>query len=248
MFMPDERTYKSVDDELLEQGYHLQGDEAIKEGQTLPNTVAPLGAKSFEGTSAESQQRWAVTPLYTTNHEHALVGEYLCDPNTGEPAIKREDGTVINVSEIARINYHCEIFSNALSYLGLRGAKIYSLVPNDDDHVLVYDGNALDEDVVMESHGEDPIDKIAVSFDISVLEPVEGSSMLRMIDEDPVIKLEYVIGDGVVTRTVSQKASDYRYYTIPINDRSFTLKGVRIPSVDTSGYTCFIHSMFVAYR
>lgn len=247
MFMPD-NTYKPVDDELLEQGYHLQGDEAITEGQTLPNTVAPVGTDSFEGTGADSAQRWAVTPLYTTNHEHALVGEYLCDPNTGEPAIKRDDGTVINVSEIARINYHCEIFSNALSYLGLRAAKIYSLIPDDDDHVLVYDGNGLDGDVVFEKEDGAIIDKIAVSFDISVLEPVEGSSMLRMIDEDPVITLEYIIGNEATTRTVSQKASDYRYYTIPINESKFTLKGVRIPSVDASGYTCFIHSMFVAYR
>ena len=247
--MPDVNTtptYKTVDDELLEKGYHLQSDEMIVEGQTLPNTVEPLGAESFEGTEAETQNRWAVTPLYTTNHTHAMIGEYLCDPNTGEPAIKREDGTVINVSEIGRINYHVELFSTALSYLGMRTSKIYSMIPDQDDHVFVYEGNGVDGDTVFDKGTL--IDKIAVSFDISVLEPVEGSDMLRMVDEDPVVDFEYLIGNETTTRTVSHKASDYRYLSIPINDTKFTVKGVRILSVDASGYTCFIHSMFVAYK
>ena len=61
--------------------------------------------------------------------------------------------------------------------------------------------------------------------------------MLRMVDEDPVVDFEYLIGNETTTRTVSHKASDYRYLSIPINDTKFTVKGVRIPSVDASGYT-----------
>lgn len=237
--------YKAVDSEALKQGYHLQSDEKIVNGQNYPNTVAPVGTAVFDGTSVNQTDRWAVTPLYTTNHKYALTGEYLCDPNTGEPAIKRKDGTVINVSEIARINYHLETFSTALSYLGMRTSKVFSIVPDNDDHVFVYDGNGLDDEIKLES--ENQIKKAVVSLDISVLEKVEGSNMLRMIDRDPVVNLEYVIGNGVVTRTVSMKASDLNYNTIPINDKSFTLKAIRLPQVDASGYTCFIHSIFVAY-
>lgn len=237
--------FKTVDSEVLKNGYHLAADEKIVTGQNYPNTVAPVGVAAFDGSSVNQTDRWAVTPLYTTNHEYALTGEYLCDPNTGEPAIKREDGTVINVSEIARINYHLETFSTALSYLGMRTSKIFSIVPDIDDHVFVYDGNGLDDEIVLESDSQ--IKKAVISFDISVLEKVEGSNMLRMIDRDPVVNVEYTIGAGVVTRTVSLKASDFNYNTIPINDKSFTLKAIRFPQVDASGYTCFIHSIFVAY-
>ena len=64
--------YESVNEELLEEGYHLKSDEAITDGQTLPNTVEPIGARSFAASGEEQSQRWAVTPLYTTNHKYAL--------------------------------------------------------------------------------------------------------------------------------------------------------------------------------
>ena len=41
MFMPD-NTYNPVDDELLEQGYHLQGDEAIPRDRHYQTPLPPL--------------------------------------------------------------------------------------------------------------------------------------------------------------------------------------------------------------
>lgn len=238
--------FKEVSDEQLEYGYHLQSDEKITEGQTLPNMVAVTGEDSFAGTEHDSQQRWGVTPLYTTNHEYAYVGEYLCDPNTGEPAMKREDGTVVNTSEIARFNYHVELFSNAMSYLGMGRKKIFSAYPDDDTHVPVYDGNCIDGEIVIENEDKSVIQNIALSFDLSVLTQVEGSSMLRMVDKDPVVTVEYIPEQGTINQTVSLKASDWRYYIIPIEDTSVTIKSIKLPSVDAEeDYVCFIHSILI---
>ena len=237
--------FTQVGDEVLSSGYHLGPPEKIVDGQTFPNTVAPIGNASLRGTANDKQSRWGVVPLYTNYHEHAFVGEYLCDPNTGEPAIKREDGSVVNVSEIARIYYHLDMLTNALSYLGMRQAKIFSVEPENDSTVPVYNGNCIDEDTVLSS--DTIIKKMVMSFDISVMTKIEGSSLLRSIDEDPIIKIEYVLGGETTVRTLSYKMSEYRGITIPINEKRFTLKKISIPSADASGYACFIHSIFVAY-
>lgn len=240
--------YREVPDDLLDIGHHLENDEAIREDQTLPNTVAPEGEDSFSGTETEQSERWGVTPLYTTHHEYAYPGEYLCDPATGEPAMKREDGTVVNVSEIARFNYHVELFSNAMSYLGMRARKIYSVLPDDDTHVMVYDGNCIDGEIKIALEEEKVLDNLAISFDLSVLTKIPDSSMLRFIDRDPVISVEYQLENEDNTRTDSAKLSDWRYQLISVQAKSITLKSIRVPSVDAEeSYVCFIHSILLGY-
>lgn len=242
--MADE--FDTVDDYDLEAGHHLQANEKIEKGQVLPNTVAVVGEDSFAGTENDRQQRWGVTPLYTTNHEFAYVGEYLCDPNTGEPAMKREDGTVVNVSEIARFNYHVEVFSNAMSYLGLGRKKIFSAFPEDDTHVPVYDGNCIDGELRIEKEDKSIIQDVALSFDLSVLTKIEGSDMLRMVDKDPVVMVEYLPESGTINQTVSLKASDWHYYLIHLEDTAMTIKNIKVPSVDAEeDYVCFIHSILI---
>lgn len=240
--------FREVPDELLNQGYHLESDEAINENQTLPNTVAPVGEDSFTGSETEESDRWGVTPLYTTHHKYAYPGEYLCDPGTGEPAIAREDGTVVNTSEIARFNYHVELFSNAMSYLGMRARKIYSLLHDDDTHVPVYDGNCIDGMIQIDAPEGKVLDNIAISFDLSVLTKIPDSPMLRFIDRDPVVSVEYSLENEDSNRTDSAKLSDWRYRLISVQAKTITIHSIRVPSVDAEeSYVCFIHSILVGY-
>lgn len=240
--------YQEVSDEFLASGHHLQSNEQIREDQTLPNTVAPEGEDSFTGSETEESDRWGVTPLYTIYHQHAYVGEYLCDPSTGEPAIKREDGTVVNVSEIARFNYHVELFSNAMSYLGMRTRKIYSALPEDDTHVPVYDGNCIDGEICICAEEGKYLDNLAISFDLSVLTKISDSPMLRAIDRDPVVTVEYLLENEDTMRADSAKLSDWRYRLISVQAKSITIKAIKVPSVDAEeSYVCFVHSILLGY-
>lgn len=250
---------------------HLGPSEAIVEGETLPNTVAPIGEESYsldenEGTTFED--RFAVTPLYTTYHDHAQPGEYLCDPGTGEPAIMREDGSVISVSEVGRLNLHLSNFTNALSYLGMGKASIYSIIPNDDSEVMCYEAsdtktteetptgneiiipysnypNLMEDNTIISS--DSTITSIVISLDISVVSPVADCTMMHLADIDPLVQVEYLIGDGSVTRYIQKTVSALKNTPIDVNDFSITITGIKFPEIIDKKYTCFVHSILVGY-
>ena len=70
------------------------------------------------------QDRFAIRPLNTTNYEFGLPQEFMCDPETGEPAIMNEDGTVTTVSTIFRVKNFIESFSNDIMLYGMGKSDI----------------------------------------------------------------------------------------------------------------------------
>lgn len=233
---------------------HLGPNEAIEEGDVLPDTVAPMGESSYseDGSDINLTDRFAVTPLYTEHYKHALVGEYLCDPNTGAPAMVRPNGHVVSIHEISRLHQHIEEMTQNLCYCGMRMVSIYNLLPTDESKVSVYDyENMLTEQVLIEMPEETySLEKIVLSIDLSIVKSID-TPFLQVDGLDPVIQVTYYT-NGIVenTTTIEMKLSNLKLSPIEFRSpvKSFTITKIVAPEItEDAGYECFIHSILFAY-
>ena len=188
------------------------------------------------------QDRFAIRPLSTTNHEFGLTQEFMCDPETGEPAIMNEDGTVTTVSTLFRTKNYIESFSENITMYGMGKADIYQITFDDEYKVHVYQ---TDEDIVTENiETPKPVRKFAIGLDVSFLTKVGDSKMLKIADVDPIVEITYL--DGTDIKKVNHSINRLHNYVINTSGKKVTLTSIKINGID-EGIKTFIHSLLIAF-
>ena len=188
------------------------------------------------------QDRFAIRPLNTTNYKYGLVQEFMCDPETGEPAIKNEDGTVTAVSTLFRTKNFIESFSEQTMMYGMGKADIYQIIFDEEYKVYVYtEGeNILTEDIIT----PEEVKKFAVGLDATFLTKIGDSEMLRVADVDPMVEIVYL--DGIQEKTVKHSINRLHNYIIESEGNIITLKSIKISGIP-EGIKTFIHSLLIAF-
>lgn len=188
------------------------------------------------------QDRFAIRPLDTTNYKFGLPQEFMCDPETGEPAIKNEDGTVTAVSTLFRTKNYIENFSENIIMYGMGKADIYQITFDEEFKVHVYQD---DENIITEGiETPKPIRKFAIGLDATFMTQFGDSKMLRVADVDPEVELKYL--DGGMERTVVHKISRLSNYVIETDGNPVTLTSLKILGIE-EGVKTFIHSLLIAF-
>ena len=188
------------------------------------------------------QDRFAIRPLSTTNHEFGLTQEFMCDPETGEAAIKNEDGTVTTVSTIFRTKNFIESFSNNIMLYGMGKSDIYQIVFDQDSKVRVYESeeNILDETIEIPKE----VSIFAIGLDMTFLTKIEDSEMLKVADVNPKVIIEYLDGDELITE--SHDLIRLPNYTFKTKNKTITLTSIKCEGIPDDIKT-FIHSLLIAF-
>lgn len=188
------------------------------------------------------QDRFAIRPLSTTNHEFGLNQEFMCDPETGEPAIKNDDGTVTTVSTIFRVKNYIEAFSNNIMMYGMGKSDIYQITFDDEYKVYVYDNgdNVLSEAIEIPK----TVKKFAVGLDMTFLTKSENSNMLKVADVNPKVTIRYL--DGKEEKTEKHDFIRLANYVFPTKNGKIILKSITCDGIPKNIKT-FIHSLLIAF-
>ena len=166
----------------------------------------------------------------------------MCDPETGEPAIKNEDGTVTAVSTLFRTKNYIENFSENIIMYGMGKADIYQITFDEEFKVHVYQD---DENIITEGiETPKPIRKFVIGLDATFMTQFGDSKMLRVADVDPEVELKYL--DGGMERTVVHKISRLSNYVIETDGNPVTLTSLKILGIE-EGVKTFIHSLLIAF-
>lgn len=158
----------------------------------------------------ELNDRFAITPLHSSNYEFALKGEFLCDPETGGTGIRHNDGTITMIDEVHRKKTHIEQFEQKLILANIGRYSIFDAQFDDTSRVKLYfrGKNLLDNEILIERTNGENIGKIALSIDVTVLQKPENEYFLRWSNHDPSITITYYTGkDHTGEQTYTQVAS-----------------------------------------
>lgn len=188
------------------------------------------------------QDRFAIRPLNTTNYEFGLPQEFMCDPETGEPAIMNEDGTVTTVSTIFRVKNFIEAFSTNIMMYGMGKSDIYQITFDDEFKVHVYENG---ENVLTETiETTKPISKFAIGLDMTFLTKVGESKMLKVADVNPKVTIEYLDGDE--PKVESHDLNRLHNYVFGATKNIVTLTSIKCEGIPDDVKT-FIHSLLIAF-
>lgn len=158
----------------------------------------------------ELQDRFAITPLHSSNHKYALKGEFLCDPETGGTGIRHNDGTITMIDELNRKKEHIDNFEQKLILANIGRYTIYDAQFDDTSKVKTYfkGDNLLDNEILIEREGGENVGKVALSIDVTILQKSDDDYMLRWSNHDPSITITYYTGkDHTNQQTYTQVAS-----------------------------------------
>ena len=224
----------------------LSAEDAITENGSNQTTVeqpAPVNSKQL----GELQDRFAIIPLYTTNYEYALNGEFMIDPLSGASGIKLNNGKVVMVGEEGRLRYHAMEFENMLSYYGMRKAIIKHAKFDDDSHIHLYESgnNLLDDPIYIDD--QEKIKKLCLSLDLDILSEVEASPKMHMTNIDPEVIVKYSVDMGV-RKEYRCKLSELRMTIEDLDTISLAINEIILPSdLDCILENCLIlvHSILV---
>lgn len=174
-----------------------------------------------------NQYRYSFTPLYIGNHEDALNGEMMCDPVTGLPAMKTDDGDILTSGLLSRLNTHKDRLNAMLINNNLTAVSIYQIDTNRNTMAInvTPDVNILDDIIDVNL----PCKRFMFSMDMDVLE--KGTDGVLFPSEyDPVISMIYAEKDGVVTNniTLSRKLSQWNESPVEIDASDLNIKDIRI--------------------
>ena len=188
------------------------------------------------------QDRFAIRPLNTTNYEFGLPQEFMCDPETGEPAIMNEDGTVTTVSTIFRTKNFIESFSNNIMLYGMGKSDIYQITFDDEFKVHVYESgeNVLSETIEIPK----TVSRFAIGLDMTFLTKVGDSKMLKVADVNPKVIIEYLDGDTPVKE--SHDLIRLPNYIFRATNNPVTLTSIKCEGIPGDTRT-FIHSLLIAF-
>ena len=142
----------------------------------------------------ELTDRFAITPLHSSNHKYAIKGEFLCDPETGGTGIRHNDGTITMIDEVNRKKEHIDIFEQKLILANIGRYTIYDAQFDDSSKVKVYfrGENLLDNEILIErDETEGNIGKVAFSIDTTILQRSNDNDILRWSNHDPSVTITY---------------------------------------------------------
>ena len=189
------------------------------------------------------QDRFAIRPLDTTNHDLGLTQEFMCDPETGEPAIKNEDGTVTAVSTIWRTKNFIESFSNNIMLYGMGKSDIYQITFDEEFKVFVYKSgeNILSEAIELPKK----VSRFAVGLDMTFLAKEGDSEMLKVADANPKVTIEYK--DGNEERTETHDFIRLPNYIFKVTNDSVILTSIKCEGIPENVVRTFVHSLLLAF-
>ena len=188
------------------------------------------------------QDRFAIRPLDTTNHEFGLEHEFMCDPETGEPAIKNDDNTVTAVSTIFRTKNFIESFSDDIMLYGMGKADVYQITFDDDYKVFVYTSG--DDIISEEITTNKKVKKFAIGLDATFMRQIGNSQMLKVANCDPTVTITYLDGSDEITMTC--KLTRLHSNVFNASNNIVTLKAIKLTDID-EGIKTFIHSLLFAF-
>lgn len=191
----------------------------------------------------ELNDRFAVKPLNITNYEYALPEEFLCDPDTGEPAIVNDDGTITAISTVVRMRNHIEAFNHNIILNGLGRADVYQVIFDNEFKAKVYtSGTNLLEGEGIET--DKPVKKLAIGLDTTFLTQVGDSKMLKLSDIDPKVTVKYTVDD--VQYELVSTISRIEQRVIKVDNKVIKIDSIVIDDIP-SGHRSMVHSLLIAY-
>lgn len=197
----------------------------------------------------QGQYRYGWTPLYLGNHFDAHLGEYLCDPVTGSPGMKNQDGTVVPIGIIERLNIHKKTFKEALVNANVGYMDIYYLEPDDNTQAKELEKGMNMLDSIFEIYGARSF--IAISADVDVL--TKGTAdVLTRTDYNPNVNVVYTVDASgkPITETIPLVSLKNHVFNVKANAlvviNSISLQPENAID-DLSLFKLILHSILVAY-
>lgn len=196
------------------------------------------------------QNRFGLCPLYTDNANNAVNDEMLIDSRTGDTALKRSDGKIIQVNNIFRLYNHKSTFINHITCNGLVDSDIYLLEFDDSatSKQIVPSSNILDSSIDLSNGKNTKISRFSISLDLDILMPDDNDRMMSS-NVIPIVEVSYN------TSSISkiQQIPFYKLPTqvFPIDEMSFSISSIRLivdSSVDLSKLDIILHSILVAHN
>ena len=185
----------------------------------------------------ELQDRFAITPLHSSNHKYALKGEFLCDPETGGTGIRHNDGTITMIDEVNRKKEHIDIFEQKLILANIGRYTIFDAQFDDTSKVKTYfrGENLLDNEILIEREGGEDIGKVALSIDTTILQKSDDDYILRWSNHDPIITVTYYTEkDHVSEQVYEQVASRLGDRCLEINSPILVISSIVINLPDNA--------------
>lgn len=176
----------------------------------VENMDKSFTTESVETGLRELNDRFAITPLHSSNYEYALKGEFLCDPETGGTGIRHNDGTITMIDEVNRKKEHIDSFEQKLILANIGRYSIFDAQFDDNSKVKLYfrGTNLLDNEILIERNNGENIGKVAFSIDTTVLQKSGDDQFLRWSNHDPSITITYYTEkDHTNENTYTQVAS-----------------------------------------
>ena len=138
------------------------------------------------------QNRFGLCPLYTDNANNAVNDEMLIDSRTGDTALKRSDGKIIQVNNIFRLYNHKSTFINHITCNGLVDSDIYLLEFDDSatSKQIVPSSNILDSSIDLSNGKNTKISRFSISLDLDILMPDDNDRMMSS-NVIPIVEVSY---------------------------------------------------------
>lgn len=195
------------------------------------------------------QNRFGLCPLYTDSMSNAINNEMLIDSRTGDTALKRSDGKIIQGNDISRLYTHKTEFINRIMCNGLVDSDIY-LLDFDNPSIskqVVAGLNILDGQLELTNGKNTTIPKFSISMDLDILESGKNGILISS-QIVPTIEICYTAND-------INKIQQVSYYKLPtetfaVNSMSFELTSIRLllnPDINTNDVDIILHSILIAY-
>ena len=195
----------------------------------VENMGTQLTHESVETGLRELEDRFAITPLHSSNYHYALKGEFLCDPETGGTGIRHNDGTITLIDEINRKKEHIDAFEQKMILANVGRYTIYDVQFDDTSRVKIYfrGKNLLDNEILIERTDGTNIGKVALSIDTTILQKSNEDDILRWSNHDPSITIIYYTGKNHTNEcTYTQVASRLGDRCIEINTPTLVISSI----------------------
>ena len=188
----------------------------------------------------QGQYRYGFTPLHVGNHDDAKIGEYMCDPITGSPGMKMEDGTIISIGELDRLANHRNTFTQKIAFQGVDYTSVY-LLENTVTKEIIPGQNILDDIVSTGRY----VKYMLFSIDADILE--NGANDVRAFSQyNPLFHFEFTTSNGPKTADVTY--TDLKETPILIDGNDVIIDTIYMVEDENAPTTlkCILHSILMA--
>ncbi len=194
----------------------------------------------------KGQYRYGFTPMHIGNHADAQAGEYMCDPVTGAPGIKTDNGEIISSGILTRLANHKDKMITTLAFNGMSNMSIYQLELNDNTRSVdcIPEQNILDDIVDLDA----PVNKMMISLDMDVLEKGADDVML-FSNYDPVISIVYETENNGIDQILDLPLSTLNTVPIKLNGTNVAFKSIGIKQDTNAPSTlkCILYSILMSF-